>query len=177
MTERLSVILYIAASLDGYIASAEGGVDWLSEFEADGEDHGYDNFFASVDGLVMGRTTYEQVLGFGEWVYGDKPCWVCTRRSLQPPKSSIIATSHTPTELVQDMLAQKMKRIWLVGGAKLTASFRNAGLISDYHLFWMPVLLGKGVPLFQNQSTPERLQLTQTHCFDNGVVQTIYRSQ
>lgn len=170
----LSVVFYIATSLDGYIATPEGSVEWLSPFEVEGEDYGYGDFFDSIDGLVMGRTTYDQVLGFGDWVYGEKPCWVCTGRSLQPPQPNIIPTAQTPAEVVQTAHSQEVQRLWLVGGAKLADSFRQAGLISEYILSWMPVLLGDGIPLFGAGGPMEALQLVQSQVYDNGVIQTHY---
>ncbi|MEO1211279.1 MAG: dihydrofolate reductase family protein [Cyanobacteria bacterium J06638_20] len=169
-----SVILYIALSLDGYIATADGSVEWLSPFEAEDEDYGYAPFFDSIDGLVMGRVTYEQVLGFGDWVYGEKPCWVCTGRSLEPPQPNITITNQSPAQLVQTIQQQGVQRLWLVGGGQLVTGFREAGLISEFILSWMPVLLGKGIPLFSGEERMETLQLIKSQVFDSGVIQTHY---
>ena len=169
-----SIILYIATSLDGYIATADGQVEWLSQFESNEEDYGYATFFESIDGLVMGRTTYDQVLGFGDWVYGEKPCWVYTGRSLQPPRANIFPTNQYPTQLVQTAEAQGIQRLWLVGGAQLAASFREAGLISEFMLSWMPILLGQGIPLFQPCERMDTLQLVESQVFASGVIQNHY---
>jgi len=115
MKTNTSVLFYVAASLDGYIATSDGGVDWLSQFEAEGEDYGYAAFFESIDGLLMGRATYDQVLGFGEWVYGEKPCWVCTGRSLHPPKPNIFATTQgTCKKIKSQFLREKAGRASLL---------------------------------------------------------------
>jgi dihydrofolate reductase len=173
MTE---IFYYVAASLDGYIATPDGGVDWLSELEHADEDYGYSEFLASVDALIMGSATYEQVLGFGEWPYGGKPCWVLSTRSLEPATPTTTITSQTPTELVAGLAERGVERAWLVGGAALAASFRSEGLISEYIVSVMPIILGGGIHLFSGPGPQEPLALVEAKPYESGVVQLTYTS-
>jgi dihydrofolate reductase len=93
------------------------------------EDYGYSAFYQSVDALIEGSRTYEQARGFDEWPHPGKPCWVCTRRTLESEHSEVIFTSGSPKEIVAEMRRSGFRRVWLVGGAELAASFRKQGLI------------------------------------------------
>ena len=173
MTE---VVYYVAASLDGYIAGADGGVDWLSAVERPGEDYGYATFFAAVDALIMGSATYEQVLGFGAWPYGDKPCWVLTQRPLEAASPGVIITPQSPAEIVAEMEERQVKRAWLVGGSAVAASFRAQGLVSEYVVSVIPTILGEGIPLFAIGGPQEALTLIECRSFESGLVQLTYES-
>jgi dihydrofolate reductase len=171
------IVLYIAASLDGYIATSDGSVDWLSSIEQAGEDYGYADFVNSVDGLVMGRNTYDQVMTFGDWPYGDLPCWVFSSRSLSPASSSVQQWQQSPAQWAAIAEVAAMNRIWLVGGAQLTAAFQDADLLDEYYISWVPCCLGTGIPLFLPCSSPRTLTLISVQSFPTGVVQTIHRRQ
>ena len=173
MTE---VAYYVAASLDGFIATAGGGVDWLSVVERPGEDYGHTDFFASVDALLMGSVTYEQVLGFGQWPYGDKPCWVLSQRPLEAASPGVIITPQSPPEIVAELEERHIKRVWLVGGSAVAASFRAQGLISEYVVSVIPVILGEGIPLFATGGLQEALTLVECVSFESGLVRLIYVS-
>lgn len=170
------VVYYVAASLDGYIATPDGGVDWLSAVERPGEDYGYADFVASVDALIMGSATYEQVLGFGEWPYGDKPCWLLSRRPLETASPATIVTPQTPAELMAVLAERRCQRAWLVGGSALAASFRAEGLVTEYVLSVIPVILGAGIPLFAMPGPRESLTLVASQSYESGVVQLTYLS-
>lgn len=163
------MVYYVAASIDGYIATPDGGVDWLSPFQSPGQDYGYADFLASVDGLVIGRTTFDQVLGFGPWPYDGTPCRVVTTRPLPSPPPGVEAAG-SPIGAVE---ALGGGRLWLVGGTGLFQSCRSAGLIGEYWITVMPVLLGDGVPLFP-PGPSARLRLAGSRAFPNGVVQVRY---
>jgi dihydrofolate reductase len=169
------IIYYAAASLDGHIATADGGIAWLAPFEATGEDYGYAAFYASVDALLLGSRTYEQVLTFGEWPYADKPCWVFSRRPLEPARSEVIVTPRTPGEVVAELDARGMRRAWLVGGGQLAAAFRAEALISEYIVAIIPVILGSGISLFGSAGPEQKLGLIEHKSYSNGVVQMRYR--
>ena len=173
MTE---VIYYVAASLDGYIATPEGGVDWLSVAEQPGQDYGYAEFLASMDAMVMGSVTYEQVLTFGAWPYGDKPCWVLSGRPLAAVCPAVTVTSQTLRDLSFEWEERGMRRVWLVGGATLAAAFRAEELISEYVLTVVPVILGAGIPLFAARGPRESLALVESMSYESGVVQLTYTS-
>ena len=128
----VEIVYYAAASLDGYIATLDGGVDWLPPIEAGGEDYGYGDFYASVDAILMGSTTYENILRQAAWPYPDKKCWVFSkqRRYAKSSTGNIAFTGATPDYLVEELAGQGIKRAWIVGGGKLAASFRERGLIT-----------------------------------------------
>lgn len=169
------VVLYIATSLDGFIATPEGGIDWLSQIETPEEDYGYGAFYAEVDVLVIGRRTYDQVLTFGDWPYPGKPAYIVTHRPFISDLPEIRATTQSPINLVNILQQQGYGRVWLVGGAALVAAFRAEGLIGEYILSVIPVLLGDGIPLFAGPGPAASVGLQAAQTFANGVVQLTYR--
>jgi dihydrofolate reductase len=164
------VVLYVATSLDGFIADRDGGVDWLFH---DG-DYGYSDFLAGIEALIMGRKTYEQVLSFGEWPYGDKAAYVYTRSAPQGEHPHVEFVSADVTAFVADLRARCSQDIWLVGGAELTAAFRAQGLIDRYVLSVHPVLLGEGISLFEGRQPRAELRLEGSKSYDSGLVQLVY---
>lgn len=171
MTE---IIYYVAVSLDGYIAPPDGKVDWLSTYNAGNEDYGYGEFYNSIDALAEGSRTYEQALGFGEWPHPGKPCWVFTRRRLEVKQPEVTFTSATPSEVVAQLRARGLRRVWLVGGAQLAASFRARRLVTEYVLSVIPVFLGAGIPLFASTGPKESLRLVGSKTYPTGLVQLRY---
>jgi dihydrofolate reductase len=170
----ITVTYYVACSLDGYIASSDGGIDWLSDFHVEGEDFGYGKFYESIDSMIMGSTTYEQVLGFGDWPYREKPCWVMSRRPLQAAPSEIIITDFSPPEVLAEIEARGFERAWLVGGGSLAGAFRAQSLIDEYLITILPTVLGDGIPIFVDDGPSERLHLVETHPIANGAVMLHY---
>jgi dihydrofolate reductase len=168
------VVYYVATSLDGYIAAADGGVDWLDAVEHGGEDYGYASFFSSVDLMLMGRRTYDQARGFGPWPYGEVPCRIFTSRALEDPPPGVEATPLGPQEALRG-IDTPWNRAWLVGGARLAASFRAAGLIDEYIVSIIPSVLGSGVPLFEGPGDIHSLRLIESKPYPSGVVQVRYR--
>ena len=166
------IVYYVAASLDGYIADAGGGVGWLPEGDASG--YGYDDFYAGVDALVMGRRTYDQVLEFGEWPYSGKPAYVFTSHPPDDNPYGLEFVGGSPAEFVDSVAAIYSGTLWLVGGGNLADQFRRAGLIDEYWVFVIPVILGRGVPLFDGDAPPTALQLDEAKPFDDGVVMLRY---
>ena len=177
MVVRFSV--FIATSLDGFIARKDGGLDWLpgSDGTTNGEDHGYQAFFAAVDTLVMGRNTYELVLTFGEWPYQGKRVIVLSRhysKELQPLADGVTGTSASPIELVHYLEQSGAKHVYVDGG-KTIQSFLRAGLIQDMTITRVPVLLGEGIPLFGELAQDIKLQHESTKTFQSGLVQSTYK--
>lgn len=168
------LVYYVAVSLDGFIAPPDGGVDWLAPYNTGSEDYGFGEFYKTVDALIEGSKTYEQALSFGEWPHPGKPCWVVTRRKFESKQSEVRFTSVTPVELIHQVSAQGHKRVWLVGGSQLAASFRAAGLITEYVLSIIPVFLGAGRPLFASGGSAENLQLVESKPYPSGLVQVRY---
>ena len=166
------IVYYVAASLDGYIADAAGGVDWLPQ--DGGNDYGYAEFYAGVDALAMGRRMYDQALGFGEWPYAGKPVYVFTGNPPDDNPYGVEFVRAAPTEFVQTVAARYSGAVWLVGGANLAEQFRLAGLIDEYWIFVIPVILGRGIPLFGGDAPPTSLRLEATQTYADDVVMLRY---
>jgi dihydrofolate reductase len=172
----MRVVLYIAASLDGFIADRDGGVDWLEQFAAAADgDYGYAAFYDSIGALVMGRTTYEQVHGFGDWPYPGKPTVVFSHDPPEADQLDVSFTADDPTAVVASLREHTDGDLWLVGGGGLIASFRERGLIDEVILTIIPVLLGEGVPLFPGTQPEAALRLSDVQRFESGIVQLHYR--
>ena len=165
--------VYIAASLDGFIADAAGGVDWLTPFNADGEDYGYGDFIAGIDHIVMGRTTYDQVRGFGDWPYAGIRTTVLTGRPLDDPPADVKATADLDDLIAR--LRRERNDVWVLGGAQAIAGFLARDAVTTVELFVMPVLLAGGCRLFGETAAPRRLALDRIGRYDNGVVKLVYR--
>ena len=164
------IILYIATSLDGYIARQSGEVDWLFT----DQDYGYTNFLAGVDTLVMGRKTYEQVLTFGEFPYQEKQNYIVSSKP-DFDASPYAKTVRTEVKAFVETLQQTAgKNIWLVGGTGLIHSFLEHGLLDEITLSIHPLLLGGGIPLFQGGMPPQWLTFVTCQSYDSGLVQMTY---
>jgi dihydrofolate reductase len=161
----VEIIYYVAASLDGLIATPDGGIEWLKPYEGTGEDYGYGEFYASIEALLLGRATYEKCLEFPEWPYAGKPYWVFSR-----------ANANTPTSVVAEMKARGLRRAWLVGGGKLAAAFRAERLITEHIVSIIPVLLGAGIPLFDGPGPGQQLRLLSSRAYPGGIVQLHYET-
>lgn len=178
----MKVSVYIATSLDGFIAREDGGLDWLpgaqeGDGDSGGEDYGYHEFMDSVDILVMGRNTYETVLGFGQWPYGDKQVVVLSSGQVDIPDdlaATVESRSCSPAELVKGLSESGAKHLYVDGG-KTIQGFLNAGLISEIIITQVTVLIGSGIPLFGPLSGDKQLALIESRSFDNGFVQSKYR--
>lgn len=151
MKPRISV--FIATSLDGFIARKDGSIDWLNNANTNvpkGEDGGYHAFMASVDVLIMGRNTYEQVLTFGEWPYGEKKVIILSSRKIEFPAhlpKTVSWSSASPVQLVKTLSTQGAKRLYVDGGVTIQR-FLQAGLVDEVTITLTPVILGEGKPLF-----------------------------
>lgn len=172
---HMDVVYYSACSLDGYIATEDGGVDWLDPYQGSGEDYGYAEFYASVEALLLGSRTYEVSRQLGEWPAPDKPSWVFTCRDLPVVHRSVTLTSQEPAEVVAALLDRGLRRAWLMGGGELAASFRSAGLITRCMIFVVPIVLGGGVPLFADARGRSALSLIHAKPYPSGLVQLDYR--
>jgi dihydrofolate reductase len=177
MRSMIEVVYYVASSLDGYIATPDGSVDWLSPFQVSGEDHGAGELAASVDALLLGSHTYEFALKLGQWPSPGTPSWVFTRRELPVLHPSITLTTRAPSEVLASLASQGFRRAWLMGGGKLAASFHGEGLISRYIVSVFPVLLGEGVPVIApHPSRADALRFVEAKSFPSGIVRLTYDS-
>jgi len=166
------VILYIAASLDGYIARQDGSIDWLPDPTAD-FDYGYDELLGRIDTVLMGRTTYEQVRGFGDYPYAGMQGIVFSRKRAGELDEYVRFTDEDPAELIGKLRREEGKHLWLVGGGELIASFLDHDLVDEFHIFTVPVLLGKGIPLFDGPYPELALRLEDVTSWPTGLVRTI----
>jgi dihydrofolate reductase len=173
-----SVILYIAASLDGFIAGPGGDLEWLNTLpNPDNSDHGYAAFYSKIGATVMGRKTYDEILDFGvDWPYRDVLSYVVTRDSAFAPSTpDTTAVRGDLPGLIQSLKARlEDKDIWLVGGGQLITAFLSHNLIDGLIITHIPVILGQGIPLFPGKHPASSWQLTHTESFASGAVSVTY---
>lgn len=174
MRAEAACVYYVAATLDGFIAGPNHEIDWLvNDYPA--EEAGYDDFFARVTGIVMGRTTYDVIRRHPEWPYGKRPTLVATRRQLGDAPEGVFAFAGEPAAMLAALRARGAGgRIWLEGGGNLAGQFLAAGLIDEIELGIIPVLLGKGIPLFGGVDCP-RLDLQWAKPLGSGIIHALYR--
>lgn len=169
--------LYIATSLDGFIAREDGSIDWLTEYENSSEtDYGYSEFYASIGTVLMGRKTYEQVLGFGDWPYGKKKSYVFTRQK-EPLRreNNVEFISGDTAEFVSHLKENTDEDIWLVGGSQLIKTFLKENLVQDLIIFIVPIILGSGIPLFDRIGKEIRLRTGEVEKYESGLVRVAYK--
>lgn len=166
------VSLFIASSLDGFIARADGSVDWLFT----DQDYGYGEFYDGVETLLMGRKTYDQCLSFGDYPYPGKRAYVFSSRPLSWSNDDIEAVSGDAAEFIADLRRQEGGTVWLVGGSALISTCLKHNLIDEFVVSVHPIILGHGIPLFSGSDLSHRLKLESTRAFDTGLVQLRYRS-
>ncbi|GAB3035290.1 dihydrofolate reductase family protein [Spirosoma pulveris] len=170
------LILYIATSLDGYIARVDGRVDWLESISnPDQLDYGYADFLASVDTTLMGNSTYQTILGFGgEFPYADKLNYVFSRQASLTDTNDVRFVTDDPAIFVKSLKNQPGKDIWLVGGGQLNTVLLNAGLIDRLIITLAPVSLGTGIPLFGADAVETQFTLLTSEPFETGFLQVVY---
>lgn len=170
------VILYIASSLDGYIADENYSIDWLSQVEMVEEDRSYEDFYEGVDTVILGRKTYDQVvneLSPGEYPYEDKMSYIITRRPLDN-RANKIFTDRNLLDLIGDLKEEEGGDIWIIGGSSIVQPLVRADLIDEYQICLIPILLGKGIPLFKEFDRSIKLRLNSVKAI-NEMVYTNYR--
>ena len=172
--------VFIAASIDGFIARADGDIEWLHrpEYET-AELNGvtYERFIATVDALVMGRKTLEKILSFPEWPYEGTPVIALSHQPLQIPahlEGKVEVMAGDVTSLVATLAERGMKHLYIDGGQTIQA-FLEAGLVNELIITRIPVLLGQGIPLFSQIGRELELRHVGTHESDNGFVQSRYQ--
>ncbi|HCK65998.1 MAG TPA: deaminase [Anaerolineae bacterium] len=171
----LKVSVYIATSLDGFIARKNGDIDWLTGGESGG-DYGYADFMSTIDYVVMGRNTYEKVLTFGGWGY-DKKVIVLSSKKIKIKdklKDKVEVLNLGPKKLVKEIEKRKAKHIYLDGGVTIQRFLRE-GLVDEMTITTIPVLIGEGLPLFGELAKDIKLKLLQSQSFKNSFVQNKYK--
>ena len=170
--------VYIAASLDGFIARENGDLDWLSKFNNDSseEDYGFQEYMNSIDTVVMGRNKFEMVVSSGKWRYENKLFIVLSSKKIQIPGNfppTIEIFTGLLSDLIQNLTARGKGHVYVDGG-KTIQGFLNANLIQEIIITRIPILLGKGIPLFGPVLEDINLKLLESRTFENGFVQSRY---
>ncbi len=174
------VSVFIATSLDGYIARTDGDLDWLDAAQAmvpAGEDCGYQSFMQTVDALIMGRKTYEKVLSFSPWPYGETAVIVLSSTPIWFPETippTVTHTSENQHTLCERLAREGINHIYIDGGNTIQR-FLAAGLVDELTITVIPILIGSGIPLFGLLDTDVNLVCVDTKRFDFGFVQLKYR--
>jgi len=170
------VVLFIAMSLDGYIADRNGNVDWLNGQDRNEENiDTYSIFIKDVDTVVMGWNTYHQIvtkLSPSEWVYDDLTTYVITHRALSST-NKIIFTKKSACDIVNELKQKQGKDIWICGGANIIQPLIKADMIDKYYISVIPTLLGSGIRLFENAEREIKLKLLKTQTY-NGITDLVY---
>lgn len=167
------IIVYIAVSADGYIARSDGDVAWLDRPRTAG-DYGMGLFYKSIDTVLMGRATYEVALGLGQTSYPGKKNYVFSRERRRSTDRAIEFVSEKVGAFARRLRRTKGKSIWMVGGARLIASFLDAGLIDELILHVIPTVIGEGIPLLQPRHRLVPLKLQSCRRYPDGVVRLHY---
>lgn len=173
-TDR-KVVLYISMSLDGYIATKDNGIDFLSIVQKEGEDYGYNDFVNSVDCVIIGRKTYEKVIEMGfEYPHTDKDVYIITRTK-RPSIGTFQFYNGNIKQLVNRLKNQPGKNIYCDGGAEIANELMKNKLIDELIISVVPILLGEGIKLFKDGRPEQKLELILTKQFDKGLVQLHYK--
>jgi dihydrofolate reductase len=168
--------VYIAASLDGYIATRNGGLDWLHELpNLDNNDYGYADFISQIDAMVMGRHTYEKVRTFGDWPY-KKKVFVLSSVLKEVPEELVDRVeilSGSPGEIVNDIHSSGFKKLYIDGGITIQKFLEN-DLVDELIVTRIPILLGDGIPLFGKLDSPLRFTHKNTEIYQQGLIKSHY---
>jgi dihydrofolate reductase len=169
--------LFIATSLDGYIAKPNDDLSFLKLVEKEGEDYGYAEFTANIDTIILGRRTYDWVLreiGTSHYDNGERNVYVITRTERQSVGKTKFYTGNL-TELVQQLKSEYGKNIYCDGGAEIVNELLISDLIDEFIVSIVPVLVGNGIRLFKDGRPEQQLELVNTKTFDTGLIQLHYK--
>lgn len=168
------IIVFIAQSLDGYIAREDGSLDWLDSVQREGEDYGYEAFVSNTDTVLMGRKTYEKVLSFGvEFPHKNRNTYVITRQP-QISEGNIHFYSGDLSQLIEQIRKTPGKNIFVDGGAELILGLLQENLIDEWIISIIPKLIGGGISLFKSGFPGQDLTLVSVKHFESGLVQLHY---
>ena len=175
MSANRKVILFIAASLDGFIAKEDGDISFLDSVANPGEDYGYNDFIQQIDTVILGRKTYDKVLSFGiPFPHADKETYIITRQQI-PSKEKLHFYNGSMSALVNELKAKEGKHIFVDGGAEIVNLLLKDDLIDEMILSTIPVLLGSGIRLFSADRKELPFKLESIKSFDTGLVQAHYK--
>lgn len=165
-----TVSLFIACSLDGFIAGKDGRIDWLFL----DQDYGYTEFLGSVDAAVMGRKTWDLARTFEPVPYPGKKKYIFSRRARKSSDKDVFYTASDPAAFVRGLKRRPGKKIWLVGGGEIIAILLNSGLMDEMVLSIHPLILGEGIRLFSGITRQSKWGLMKSKRFPTGLVQFTY---
>jgi dihydrofolate reductase len=171
----MTISVFIGTSVDGFIARPNGDLDFLPE--GGGEPHGYTEFMASVDALVIGRKTFETVLAYPVWPYGDKRVVVLSSRPVDfsAVRGGVVEQmAGPPVEIAAKLAASGVRHVYVDGGVTIQG-FLRAGLVQRLVITRVPVLIGEGIPLFGSLPADVRLHHVATQHYPSGLVKSEYR--
>lgn len=175
MTMERKVVLYISTSLDGYIATKDNSLEFLSIVEQEGEDYGYNDFVKTVDTVIIGRKTYEKVIAMGyEYPHTDKDVYIITRTE-KPSIGSFKFYTGELTQLVNRLKNQSGKNIYCDGGAEIANELIQNDSVDEYIISVIPILLGDGIKLFKDGRPEQKLELVSAKQFEKGLTQLHYK--
>ena len=166
------ISVYIAMSIDGYIARKDGSIDWLEQGHVGDEDYGFKKFFNSIDALVLGRNTYETVSAFDKWPYTGKRVIVLSD-TLKEVRMETELFSGPLTHLISMLHSDGIQHVWVDGGITIS-KFLEAGLVDHITISIIPVILGSGIPLFSFMNIEQVCRFISTQSFPSGLVQLQY---
>jgi dihydrofolate reductase len=166
---RRKIVLFIACSLDGYIAGKDGDISWLFN----DQDYGYSDFLSRIDTVVMGRKTYDQVLEMGDFPYHGKDCYVFSH-SVMGGDENVEFVNRPVNEFIDELRTTNGKDIWLVGGSELILDFMKVDVVDEFIISVHPIIIGEGIPLFQIGTPFTKLHLIGSRSFSSGLVQVSY---
>jgi len=174
ITER-KLILFISMSLDGYIATKDNSLEFLSVVEQEGEDYGYNDFITSVDTVIIGRKTYEKVIAMGyEYPHTDKDVYILSRTA-KPAIGNFKFYANNLSGLVNNLKKQLGKHIYCDGGAEVANELMKNNLIDEFIISVIPILLGDGIKLFKDNRPEQILELLTIKQFSKGLIQLHYK--
>ncbi len=178
---KTTIVLYIATTKDGFIAGVDGNLDWLPKTlqETGGKDYGYQQFYDSIDATAMGRKTYQDILSFGDWPYIGKKSYIFSGQPLETSNKDIEFYKGDIQGFIKKMEEEKIKNLWLVGGAGLAESFYDQGRIDEYIITEFPVSIGQGIPLTTVDKALKNGKIIKLNSIDfgDGVFQHHYKSK
>lgn len=175
MAER-KVILYIAASLDGYIAKPNDDLSFLDRVQKKGEDYGYQEFIAGVDTVILGRKTYDWVMKQFDTFPHEGKKWYIVTRTPRPPEENLIFYSGDLKELISRLKKEEGQHIFCDGGAEVVHALMKEKLIDEYIISFIPVFVGSGIKLFKDGRPEQGLEIVSTKQFETGLVQLHYKA-
>jgi dihydrofolate reductase len=175
MYNNRQVILYIAMSLDGYIAKPNDDLDFLRTVEQEGEDYGYADFVSTVDTVIVGRKTYDWVMKHVDvFPHADKNTYVITR-STRPAIGNTVFYNGDLTDLVKELKSKKGKNVFCDGGAEIVNELLSHDLLDEIIISVIPIMLGTGTKLFKDDRPEQHIKLVEAKAYQTGLVQLYYK--